>query len=298
MITQLTSAQLAMLPAIAAEWTAIGRCTDPADRPAAEAAIRQMYAQAKLVEPRIVWTTSPLAQGITRAVVRDAGASVRASVGDSVRDSVWDSVGDSVYGSHDAAWLAYYDAMCRIVGLVSQTAPFAGLWALARSAGWALPHSGVCWISERHDRLRWDTAGRLHCENGPAIRYPDGWGVHLWHGTRVPAAWIEERATLTAQTALTWVNVEQRRAACEILGWDAVLAETHAVVVEQDADPSIGTLLRADLPDAPGSQFLRVRCATGREFVLSVPADVRTAREANASTWGLGPDEYSPAVQA
>src|SRR3990167_9589002 len=182
------------------------------------------------------------------------------------------------------------------IGLVSQTAPLAGLWALARSAGWVLPHAGICWVSERHDWLRWDAAGRLHCTDGPAVHYPDGWGVHLWHGTRVPAAWIEERAALSATVALTWPQVEQRRAACEILGWEAVLREVHAVTVQADPDPSIGTLLRADLPDAPGSQFLRVRCATGRDFVLPVPADVRTAQEANGWTWGLRP-HYSPAVQ-
>jgi len=223
-------------------------------------------------------------------------SSVGSSVWDSVGNSVWDSVGDSVYGSHNAPWLAFYDTM-RQIGLVSQTAPLAGLWALARSAGWVLPHAGICWVSERHDWLRWDAAGRLHCTDGPAVHYPDGWGVHLWHGTRVPAAWIEERAALSATVALTWPQVEQRRAACEILGWEAVLREVHAVTVQADPDPSIGTLLRADLPDAPGSQFLRVRCATGRDFVLPVPADVRTAQEANGWTWGLGPD-YSPAVQA
>ena len=40
------------------------------------------------------------------------------------------------------------------------------------------------------------------------------------------------------------------------------------------------------------ARFLRVRCATGRDFVLSVSGFVRTAREANAWTYGLNETEY------
>jgi len=141
MITTLTPEQIARFPEFIKKWTDIGLCTMPTDRLRAEHGIRIAYETAKLKAPlKIVWTTSPLAQGLTRAVVVDAkgkigkgvrasvwdsvrasvgdsvrasvGASVRASVRDSVGDSVWASVGDSGYGQHDAAWLAFYDFGC------------------------------------------------------------------------------------------------------------------------------------------------------------------------------------------
>lgn len=84
----------------------------------------------------------------------------------------------------------------------------------------------------------------------------------------------------------------QRRAAAEILGWARILEELQPTVIDRNADPEIGTLLRCDLPDSPGEQFLRVKCGTQREFVLPVPPDVRTAQEANAWTYGLKGDEY------
>jgi hypothetical protein len=56
------------------------------------------------------------------------------------------------------------------------------------------------------------------------------------------------------------------------------------VPVDVDA-PHIGTLLEADLPDAGKARFLRVRCGTAREFVLSVPVEMKTAKEANAWTY-------------
>jgi transposase len=57
------------------EETKIGLCTDPADRPRAEAAIRDMYRQGGLEPPsRIVWCGSLLSQGLTRAIVIDRKA--------------------------------------------------------------------------------------------------------------------------------------------------------------------------------------------------------------------------------
>ena len=228
-------------------------------------------------------------------------ASVGASVRDSVRDSVWASVvasvGDSVYGAHDAGWIAFYDTFRRL-GLRDETASLWGLGELARSAGWALPHRAVCWVSERHSTLRRDERGLLHRQDGPAVAYPDGWQIHAWHGTRVPLEWIEDRDTVDVSLCLTHPNVEQRRALCEILGWERVLAQLAPRTIHADADPQIGTLLEVDLPDAGRSRFVRVRCGTGRDFVLPVPVEMQTARQAVAWTYGMDEDDYRPEYRA
>ncbi|HEY4541682.1 MAG TPA: hypothetical protein VIG66_04830 [Noviherbaspirillum sp.] len=55
-------------------WKEIGLSTQPADRRAAEAAIRKLYAAAGLAEPQhIVWCGSPFSQGVARAIVLDPG---------------------------------------------------------------------------------------------------------------------------------------------------------------------------------------------------------------------------------
>jgi hypothetical protein len=208
------------------------------------------------------------------------GDSVRDSVGASVWASVRDSVWASVYGQHDAGWLAFYEFFRLVCGLTDQTEKLKGLTALARSAGWAIPHANVCWVSERHQLLARNPEGRLHSLGGPAVLYPDGWAIYAVNGTRVPSEWIENKAGLDAKTALTWANIEQRRAAMEILGWDRVLQEVGARVVQKDRNPMIGTLLEADLPDAPKQKFLKVKCGTGREFCLCVPPEMKTAKEA------------------
>jgi hypothetical protein len=101
----------------------------------------------------------------------------------------------------------------------------------------------------------------------------------------VPPEWLLRKEMLTAQTALTWRNTEQRRAAAEILGWKHILAELKPKTIDKDPDPQIGELLEVDLPDAPGSRFVRVMCGTKREFVLAVPQEMKTALQAQAWMW-------------
>lgn len=135
--------------------------------------------------------------------------------------------------------------------------------------------------------------GRLHHPQEAALVCRDGWMVHAWHGTRVPAEWIERRQDIDPRLALTHKNIEQRRALAEIIGWDRVLQQLQPRVIDTDPDAQIGQLLEVELPDSGKSRFLRVRCPTGRDFVLSVPLQMRTALQANAWTYDLRPDQYN-----
>ena len=117
--------------------------------------------------------------------------------------------------------------------------------------------------------------------------YPDGWGVYAVHGTRIPETWITDPKSLTAKVALTWPNIEQRRAACEILGWEKVLSELKGNTIDKDEDPMIGELVEVTIPDVGKEKFLRVLCGTGRKFALPVPPNMKTALEANSWTYGV-----------
>ena len=161
------------------------------------------------------------------ASVRDSvGAtvedSVRASAGASVGASVWDSVrasvGDLVGGQHEAYWLAFYAYFREVCGIEEETKQLDGLLALSKSAGWALPYRDICFVSERHTTLLRDERGRLHAEDGPAVRYPDGWAVWAWHGVRVPQEVIEASASgsgsqgsMCAPSAMSSASPTRRR---------------------------------------------------------------------------------------
>ena len=95
------------------KWLAIGRSTEPANRPKAEAAITRMYELLGHPQPRFWWSDGPAVGSLVRAILTDKelkkgdslgaslGANLRdslmdnlgANLGDSLRDSLWDSLG-------------------------------------------------------------------------------------------------------------------------------------------------------------------------------------------------------------
>ena len=299
-IESLTAEQKAKFPEYVRRWTEIGLSTEVADRPRAEAAMVRMYEIAGLKPPRIVWCGSPLSMALTRAVllkVPETGASVGASVRDSVRDSVGasvrDSVGASVYGQHEAGWLSFYSFFREAVSLTSKTDNLDGLFQLAMSAGWAIPHANICWVSERHHILSRNDRGLLHSIVGPAVAYPDGWKIYAVNGIRVKETWITHTSELTASDVFKEQNAEVRRAGCELIGWDRVLSGIDARLIDDDGDPFIGTLYEGQIPGAKPCGFLKVRCGTKREFVIPVEAGLGTAIAAQAWIQNVAPSKWT-----
>lgn len=273
-IKSLTEKQTEELAAFARK--RIQECLEirPIDKAASEKAIKRMYEIEKLEPVEVEWVPSPRAGAIE--------ASKRIGHG-------WHGW---ISGSWWAGFTAYVDACRDLLGvdLGPSGKDFETVYDNIDPLGFYWPNTAFCLASERPICLRRDDEGRLHCEDGPAIAWGDGYTIYAWRGTVVPAEWITNRKNLDPSLALTHPQIEQRRAAAEIIGWEKVLSQVGAKTIDKDKNPEIGELLEADLPDAPGSKFLKVRCGTGRTFVLSVPSEMRTALEANAWTYGLDGD--------
>ena len=190
-------------------------------------------------------------------------------------------------GNMWAAYDCYITAMRDIIGLRLPQYDKYHFWEQAAiHGGFRVMHDEFCVVCDFPEFIRVDAENRSHCESGPSHRWRDGWSLYHWHGVSIPGEWIEDRKSLTAAVALKWENIEQRRAACEILGWSAILKELNAKVINTD-DPEIGELVEVTLPDSGKERFLRVLCGTGREFALPVPPFMKTALEAQAWTWGM-----------
>jgi len=219
------------------------------------------------------------------------GSQVRSQVWSQVESQVWSQVrsGFSNYyiSQFWAGWGAYVSFFRDVCGWGDPVLEnFSVGEELIKSCGWTWWHENILAISDRPKEIHRDNEGRLHCETGPSIAYRDGWALWHWHGVSVPREWIEDKASLTAQKALTWSNVEQRRAACEILGWERILSALNARTINKDDDPEIGELVEVEIPEIGLERFLRVRCGTGRRFALPVPPNMKTAVEANLWTYG------------
>lgn len=153
-------------------------------------------------------------------------------------------------------------------------------------------HSHFCIVSDMPMFIHQDRDNRPHCVDGPFTAWRDGVKIYRVRGVEVPAEWVEKRKELDPKLALTWSNIEQRRVLVELVGgWNRVIECMSLRVIDEDPDPQIGVLLEGDVPGSGVERFLKVRCGTGRDFVLMVPRELKTAREANARTFRLKPEE-------
>lgn len=274
MLSELNEYQKSQLDVYRDKWLAIGYSTEPTNIEASKKAIAAAYAEASLPVPtRFEIADSPMH---AIALIKEI---------DPTKTST-EILNSMIYGAHDADWLSYYDYFKEVCD-IKECERLSGLIELAKNCGWLNVYDDMVVFQHRPTSILMDDQNRLHCDHAAAITYRDGFSVYSWHGVRIPAEWIENKASLTPEAALTWPNVEQRRAACEILGWASILSSLNSVTIDEDADPMIGTLVEVEIPEIGSERFLRVLCGTGREFALPVPPEMETALQANAWTFGL-----------
>ena len=206
---------------------------------------------------------------------------------------------DNVTGQHELSWLSSYDYIRDVLGLRDETAPLVGLWQMATSLGWMQPHERTCWLAERPNLLRGDAGGRLHSASGPALRYPDGWSVWAWKDVEVPSDIIEQPDKITLASIDGESNVQVRRCMIEIMTPQRYVALGGAVRVAED---ETGILWRKAWLASDAWAAVEVINATPeadgtrKHFFLQVPANLHTAREAVAWTYGLRVNIYAQLV--
>ncbi|GAA4387794.1 hypothetical protein GCM10023088_60330 [Actinomadura verrucosospora] len=352
--------------AVRAEWLGHLLSTAPADRPAAEAAISELYRLIGLDPPRFHWVPSPLAAletvppgvrprapesadrlsewplparfrrligglsvQLEAQVLRNSRSLgpmlsqlVRMPIVGSARNTVRMALrspherverGTAWHGALCASWSANYDAVRRTSGVVftPEQNRLIDLWATpARSCGWWWPREDVCVVSERPVEIHtevWGDEGevRLHRSDGPALRYADGWDVHAWHGTRVPA-WVAEDPSV--ERIAREANIEVRRCAVENIGWGEYIDRAGLRLVAAAPDPgNPGSELRlydlgADDPSEKARVLLAVngsveRDGSRRRYGLAVPGVFDDPLAAAGWTYGLSAGQYARLVR-
>lgn len=277
-IKNLTPEQEALIPEYVEKYKKIACSTEPVDQEEVVTLINKLYECHGYEPPKeIKFLPSP------RAVVDESGADPY----------------DLIFGNDGAFWFAFYDFFDDNFEQIKYDPEYYALRDVCLNGGTFVCSEDTVYMSERPVFVNeLDENHQLHAEDGPAIRFADGWAIYSWHGVQVPGKFFDKE-WLTAERALTWENLEERRVACELVGWYEILQQLKATTVDKDGDPSIGELVECMLPDDDEPQkFLIVRCATERTFALEVPRDMKTALEANSWTWGLDEKQYIPQVQS
>lgn len=153
---------------------------------------------------------------------------------------------------------------------------------------------------------------RLHSISKPAVVWRDGNKSYFLHGVRFPEdIWtaVKDRK-MPAANVIGLRNIEQRTVALRILGYDRVLEELGAKVIDKKDVVSQWNgrklhyeVVEADLQDDrpfTNARFVKVQCpSTGKATLLRVDPTVGTATVDGAISWtfGMKPSEYNPEVE-
>jgi hypothetical protein len=203
-------------------------------------------------------------------------------------------------GPDQFASLGVYEYLHDVLPWRELTRPMQGLWQIARNAGWAVPHERVCWVSERPKLLRTDASARLHCPDGPALQYPDGWSFYAWKGVEVPAWVIEHPERITPDTISDQIDPVLRNCMIDIMMPERFVRSGGATRVSKD---DTGTLWRTHwiYRGVTIGSWAAVEVVNGtvkadgshKHYFLRVPSRMATPREAVAWTYGLSPERYA-----
>ena len=225
-----------------------------------------------------------------------------------------------MWGQWNAGYYSWLDAHERIG--VTGLDPIHPQQRLAQAGvGYYWVYRDFAILTPRSLTLHRDQQGRLHCEDGPAMMWPDAWAIHAWHGTRVPASLVTGDGW-TVEAILREENTEVRRCAIERMGWDRFVAEAGLKMVGEPVEdpgnpgyePSLvqrwlkgeqsmppGVLALYDVPRKIYGTAIRVLlCTNGtierdgmrRRFGLTVPAHVSDPIEAAAWGYNLTREQY------
>lgn len=235
-----------------------------------------------------IWNSIPHSvwDNIRESVWDIVRENVRVNVGTKIRDSVWESALDNIrdqwFCSHNAGFLAFVDYCRSVLGLKEQTEKMQGLITLAQECGWCATYADVAIVQHRHCELHLRD-GKLHRDGGPAVKYPDGWGVYALNGVRVPE-WlaVKKADKISAAKFLELKNVEVRREFIRKVGLARVAQKLGPVVIDELVEVTGGPyrLLEFKIGDTVARALHMINPSIGTDHVEFVPREVETVEQA------------------
>lgn len=153
-------------------------------------------------------------------------------------------------------------------------------------------------ISQPPLQTRCDAEGRPHCEDGPAIVSAQGYEVYALHGVCASRDAVMNPKRLRIQDIELEPSARTRALLIERYGLARYLRDSGAIVWQKDdfgellwkaqhwQEPLVAVRVRNRTPESDGSL---------KEYVLRVPPEIGTAKEAVAWTFGMEKNEYQPA---
>lgn len=284
MITSLTPEQEQKFEFYRNKWIAIGKSCEPANFEECKKYARLAYAAAGLTCPEEFYLVdSPVAA--IELDIKLRGNDIKQLDQKTANMMANDCLSNQIFGYHEAGWLSYYDYIWNELG-IEDCGKLEGLIGIAQHCGWWSPYDTCVIFQHRHCELHTDSEHRLHNENGPAVRYRDGYSIWAINGVVVDEQTIMAPETLTAEKINNTSNLEARAIMIERLSWTNYLKKANATCIDSRYNEIEGTKEALYVSPLNNDHRLVATCTTGRIFTMGVPPTITTCEEAQA--W-LGP---------
>ena len=263
MIESLTKEQEAKIPEYVDKWIKIGTCTDRIDHTLAHKIA--VYYYEKIVTkkvPPIEVCRSP----------RECWKKVCELYNEKI-PFVWPFLD----GHFNAGYFSYYDFLINEVGVKIENEHWE--WCMSTvNVGPVFTLDDYCYISDRPSKVKL-VNGRLHCEDGPAIFYEDGFQIYSLNGVMVSeelvmTPWKE----LDCTKLLKEQNAEVRREFVRKAGMEKVIKDLGAELMDKQGDYE---LLSLNLGDGSKRPYLKMtNPSVGCYHVEGISPECKTVEDA------------------
>ena len=262
-INSLSDEQVAQFPRFVDKWVKIGMQTGPCDRVECIKIVNEIAEMHGFSKPKeYFFCSSP--QEAMQLIVKNHDVSNKEAI-----DSM-------MYGYNDS-WLSFYDYFLEMtdIQIAEQIKP---LIKLSKVCGWWSYIDDKVYFQDRPEIINIRN-GLLHCEDGPSIRFSDGFSVWSLNGYRVTEQIVLKPDTLTINQINNESNADIQSIMIERFGWERYLEETNAKQIDSRRN-NIENTLEILYNTAKFGKRLVCTCPTGRVFVKGVHGSVSTCEEA------------------
>lgn len=179
-------------------------------------------------------------------------------------------------------WFNSYSAMydfANTIGLEMDQEKLRKFLLWTRCCPFVLFKDDFVYVSRKPISLKFNDAGQLSCEDGPACEYADGWKIWSINGVAVTEQIVMHPETITGKQIKQEENAEVKRIMIERYGFESYFADVDAKLIHRRTNHIEGT--KELLYQAEDMKFLLCICpSTGKEFALEVKEDIKTCEEA------------------
>lgn len=302
----------AKFPEYVEKWMAIGMSTDNSKFYEIEDDVERLYRTVNLPKPSvIIYLDSPLAADLFLNIINQCGEydiedpskmTTKALRQFVLENNIYVSSHNSLarYGNQDAPWLGFYSFFQNEMD-VPKNELLEAYISISEKIGWFYPTEDFFIATKKPCVIHVNDEGDLHCSDNYAVEYEDGTCSYcVMNGVFVPDYLVFNPELITVSDIESESNIELRRIKIDLYGDERYLIDSNAVLIHED---DWGKLYKKDLQNDEPLVMVKVVNSTPepdgtfKDYFIRVRPDVKTAKEAVASSFRMSADEYNPIIE-